>query len=48
MKAIVCSREKAFSLLELLVVMGIISILFAIMVPSMFHFIQYVRHLGRN
>ena len=40
------NSRGGISLLEILVVMAIISTLFAIMTPSMFHFIKYVRHLG--
>jgi prepilin-type N-terminal cleavage/methylation domain-containing protein len=38
--------RNAFSLLELVVVISVIVILLGIMVPAMYHFIQYVRHLG--
>jgi len=40
--------RHALTLLELLIVMSIITLLMAIMVPPMFHFIKYVRHLGQN
>ena len=48
MKTVDRAQTRGFSMLELLVVMAIIATLVGIMVPSMFHFIQYVRHLGGN
>lgn len=48
MKTQLDRRVAAFSLLELLIVVAIIATLIGIMVPPMFHFIQYVRHMGGN
>ncbi len=39
--------QRAFTILELLVVMAIITTLMAIIIPPMFHLIQYVRHLDK-
>jgi prepilin-type N-terminal cleavage/methylation domain-containing protein len=39
-------RWRGLSLFEVLVVMVIITILVAIFVPAVWHFVQYVRHLG--
>ena len=40
--------HRAFTLLELVVVMAIMMILVAIFAPATYHFIKFVRHLGQN
>jgi prepilin-type N-terminal cleavage/methylation domain-containing protein len=40
-------RGRGFSLMELVIVVAILSILFGLFVPALYHFVQYVRHLGQ-